>query len=75
MYSWTDENGVMNLSNRPPTEDARDIKVYNMLDAGVDEKRGVTEDVIKTEPEDKDAGKVREKKETPKNYAQDFLKI
>jgi hypothetical protein len=52
----------MNLINRPPTGDARDIEVYNMLDAGGDEKRGVIENVIRTEPDNKGAGKVREKK-------------
>lgn len=31
-YSWTDENGDMNLITRPPTGDARDIKDYNRLD-------------------------------------------
>ena len=75
MYSWTDENGVMNLSNRPPPGNASDIKVYNMLEGGGDEKGEVTEDVIRTEPEGKDAGKVNEKKEAPKKYAQDFLRI
>ena len=75
MYSWTDENGVMNLSNRPPPGNAHDIKVYNMFEEGGEEKGEVTEDVIRTEPEGKDAGKVREKKETPKKYAQDFLRI
>lgn len=75
MYIWTDENGVMNLSNRPPPGNAHDIKVYNMLEEGGDEKGQVTEDVIRTEPEGKDAGKVHEKKEAPKKYAQDFLRI
>jgi hypothetical protein len=75
MYSWTDENGVMNLSNRPPPGNAHDIKVYNMLEEGGDEKREVTEDVIRTESEEKDAEKVHEKKEAPKKYAQDFLRI
>ena len=75
MYSWTDENGVMNLSNRPPPGNAHDIKVYNMLEEGGDEKREVTEDVIRTESEGKDAEKVHEKKEAPKKYAQDFLRI
>jgi hypothetical protein len=75
MYSWTDENGVMNLSNRPPPGNANDIKVYNMLEEGGEEKGEVTEDVIRTEPEGEDAGKMREKKETPKKYAQDFLRI
>jgi hypothetical protein len=75
MYSWTDENGVMNLSNRPPPGNARDIKVYNMLEEGGDEKGEVTKDVIRTEPEGKDAGKAHEKKEAPKKYAQDFMRI
>ena len=75
MYSWTDENGVMNLSNRPPPGNASDIRIHNMLEEGGDEKGEVTEDVIRTEPEGKDAGEMREKKETPKKYAQDFMRI
>jgi hypothetical protein len=65
----------MNLINRPPTGDARDIEVYNMLDAGGDEKRGVIENVIRTEPDNKGAGKVREKKRSPKNMSGIFCKF
>ena len=43
MYSWTDENGVMNLSNRPPPGNASDIKVYKMLEGGGDEKGELTD--------------------------------
>jgi hypothetical protein len=48
----------MNLSNKPPPGNARDIKVHNMFEEGGEEKGEVTEDVIRTEPEGKDAGKV-----------------
>jgi hypothetical protein len=39
MYSWTDEAGVMHLSNQPPPEDAKGIKEYEMIEERSNAKR------------------------------------
>jgi hypothetical protein len=75
MYSWTDENGVTNLSNRPPPENARDIKVHKMYQENEAEKDAVAEKVMQSEPEKNDTGEVKEKLEKPKNSGQEFLRI
>jgi hypothetical protein len=72
MYSWTDENGVTNLSNKPPPENSKDIKEYKMYKEGEVEEGRLGEEVMRREPKKKGSGAGRKRPEKPKNHGQEF---
>ena len=73
MYSWTDEAGVMHLSNQPPPENAKGIKEYDMIEESEKPSQGTAGEVMRSEP--KEESDTEKKEENVNKFSVDFRRI